>query len=101
MSTRLPVKGTHESVVLRFDFTSSGAAQVTVQTMEVSVEMGVGVDPAVSSFVTGSSQVNGAVVLQRIAGGVDGLDYRVECTVTTDTGDTLSLASIVPVRAAI
>jgi len=101
MSTRLPVKGTHESVVLVFDFSASSAASITVQLMEVSIELGVGVDPNVSSFATGAPQVSGTKVLQRVTGGVDGLDYRVECTVLTDTGDTLSVASIVPVRAAI
>jgi hypothetical protein len=31
--------------------------------------------------------------------GVDGADYRIQCTVVTSAGDTLTLAAILPVRA--
>jgi hypothetical protein len=94
-ATRLPEKGTLESVVLGFDF-SLEATSVSTPQFIVTAELGV--DPSPGMILGGSPVADGAVVLQRVDGGLDGVTYRVSCTVSTLEGDTLTLQALLPVR---
>jgi hypothetical protein len=102
MTTKFPTKGTLESVVLAYDFSLAlGTATITGQTFTCEVESGAE-DPVPADVLDGAPALdsgNAGRVLQRVAGGVDGTDYRIQCTVTTSAGDTLTLAAILPVRA--
>lgn len=99
MTQILPTKGTLESVVLGFDF-SSEATTVSNPTMDVTLEVSATGDPNPSAILVGSPQVDGsnaARVVQRVAAGLNGTSYRIQCTVQTDAGDTLTLQAILPV----
>lgn len=99
MSTTLPIKGTLESVVLGFDFSAETTA-VTSPSVVATIESGVD-DTNPSAILVGVPQVdstNPARILQRVAAGLDGATYRLQCTVQTGGGDTLTLASLLPVR---
>lgn len=101
MTQKLPVKGTLESVVLGFDF-SREASSVTTPSITCEVESSDSADDTPGAVLIGSPTIdptNAAVVLQRVAAGVDLTDYRIECTVATSSGDTLTLPVILPVRA--
>lgn len=98
MTNRLPEKGTEESIVLGFDFSRESAA---VETASVEVTAETGTDGNPLSLLYGAAQIDAgkpALVLQRVAGGVDQVNYRLRCTVTTIEGDTLSCDVILPVR---
>ncbi|HEX7687327.1 MAG TPA: hypothetical protein VF453_06460 [Burkholderiaceae bacterium] len=102
MTTKFPTKGTLESVVLAYDFSLAiGTATIAAPSFTCEVESGAE-DASPLSVLSGDPQIdsgNAARVLQRVVGGVDGTDYRIQCTVTTSAGDTLTLAAILPVRA--
>jgi hypothetical protein len=98
-----PAKGTLESVVLTFDFTPKTGPAPTVSNirMEIVVAAGLNVDPNPAAVLASAAQVNtanGAQVLQRVQGGLDSNDYRIQCTVDTSDGDTLTIPAILPVR---
>lgn len=105
MTTRLQEKGTLESVVLGFDF-SREAAGVLTPTFVITAETGT--DPAPTLILVGEPQIgefdvndnpiSPALVLQRVAGGIDQVNYRIQCTVQTVEGNTLTCATILPVR---
>ncbi len=99
---QLPVKGTLESVVLGFDFSDDFTSVDSIVSIVVTVESAPG-DPdpnptAILSGVATVDSVNLAQVNQRVFGGLDGMQYAVECTAVGDTGDTLSIVSLLPVR---
>lgn len=97
---RFPTKGTGESVVLSFDFSRETTA-VSSPVFECVVDHSVPGDPSPAAVLEGApgiDSINSALVLQRVQGGVDRTDYRIECTVQTDSGDILTLGAILPVR---
>lgn len=101
MTQILPTKGTLESIVLGFNFASE-ATTVSNPTMDVSVEVSPNGDMNPSAILTGSPTIdsaNPARVLQRVSAGQTGTSYRIQCTVQTDAGDTLTLPAILPVAA--
>ncbi len=98
---QMPVKGTLESVVLGFDFSDECSQVLTIVSVIATVESSIAGDPDPSAVLSGAALVdttNMAQVNQRIVGGLDGTEYNIQCTVTTDRGDTLSMVFIVPVR---
>lgn len=98
---QMPCKGTGESVVLGFNFADECASVTGIVGVAVTVESSIAGDPTPSALLSGAAaidSVNPAQVNQRITGGVDGTEYNVQCTATTDRGDTLSMVFIVPVR---
>lgn len=100
MTYRLPEKGTLESVVIGFDF-SREATAVSAPSLTCEVETSGATDDDPAAVLVDQPEVDGtnpALVLQRVAGGVDSTDYRIQCTVQTAEGNTLTCASILPVR---
>jgi hypothetical protein len=102
MTTILPTKGTHESVVIGFNFSREAASVGAPLSIEVSVEAGLTGDPSPTDILVGDPVVdsdNPARVLQRVAGGVTATRYRLQCTALANTGDTLTCPVILPVAA--
>lgn len=93
MSSTFPQKHPGESFAVEFDFSAHGAA-VTGATVAVSAI--IGADPNPSSLLSGASQIEGAVVRQRVASGLPGVHYLMTVTATDGT-DTWVLEQILPV----
>jgi hypothetical protein len=51
-------------------------------------------------MLSGDSVIEGSVVLQAVSGGVDGVDYKIVCTVEIDSEPrtVLRKSSVLPVR---
>lgn len=92
-----PVKDPAESIVVTFDF-SSEMSSIDSAITAVSV-LADGVDPAVAAMLVGAPQVSGTNVLQRVAAGVHGNNYKMRC-VAVHGDDVLVRADIMPVRTA-
>jgi hypothetical protein len=97
MSTTFPTKDPSESITVTFDFSAETTA-VTAPTVTNSVMWSYTTDPSPSAMLSGSAQVSGALVLQRVLGGVDLTNYGLRCQATAANGDTLVVAGVLPVR---
>lgn len=86
-----------ESVVIEFDF-SAELDTVTSATMTIRA-LGVGADPLAAQVLVGAHQLNGASVLQRVGGGVNRVDYEINC-IATHGDDVRELAGTLSVRPA-
>lgn len=73
----IPIKHPLESVIVEFDFSSELPA-LTGASVFVSILHGQS-DPSVGTMIEGAAQISGAKVFQRIAAGVIGLDYHLQC----------------------
>lgn len=99
MSTRLPIMGIKESVVLGFDFSPITAA-IAEPSMVVSF-LGAapnGADP--TAILEGGMSISGALVTQRVNGqnaGVQPAQYLFQVTGNTVSGDTVTVGSILSV----
>ena len=80
-----------------FDFTSDLAVGETISTETVTATVYSGTDASPSSLISGSASASGAVVSQKIAGGVVGVIYELLCTITTSAGQTLTKAGFLAV----
>lgn len=94
-STRFAPKDPAESVVIDFDF-SAEASSLSSPSVACSTLWSATNDT--TDIRSGSPQVSGAHVLQRVAGGVDLTDYGLSCTATSASGDILVVAGVLPVR---
>lgn len=72
-----------------FDFTSSLAIGETISTQSVVASTYSGTDASPSSIISGSASSSGAIVSQKVTGGVLGVMYELLCTITTSAGQTL------------
>ena len=86
-----------ETKTLSFDFTSSLGIGETISTQVVSATTYSGTDASPSSIISGVASASGAVVSQKIAGGVLGVTYELLCAITTSTGQTLQQAGFLAV----
>jgi hypothetical protein len=87
---------------LTFDFTSYLVQGETVTSAVCNVDVWAGTDASPSAILDGSATiVGGTTALQRVTGGIDGVDYRVRCLATTvgvSPARTIALVSLLPVR---
>lgn len=86
-----------EILVLAFNFEKITSAPLTPV---VTIARHAGeADPTPSAVLSGSPQISGAKVLQRVIGGIDGTDYVL--TAQIDIADTsrFRLSGVLPVRA--
>lgn len=91
-----------ESRVLAIGFSKLLAAGETIQgTPTIAVSVIGGVDGNPNAIKSGAAVVQGADVLQRVVGGLDGVDYRLEVTVTTNVPNTIVGEVMLQVRATI
>lgn len=83
-----------EEITLTFDFSAVGD---TASNPEVIVRTIKGVDTNPSGMLSGSPEVSGPYVLQKVIGGITGCDYQIYCL--ADIGDDRPLIkATLPVR---
>lgn len=85
-----------ESIVVKFSFPED-----VVGTPSVSVSVrwfGVSLDTNPSAMLVGDPQVNGATVLQQVAGGYPLTDYNLRCIASGATGGPYVAAATLMVR---
>ena len=91
MKVTFPAKRQGETLSLQFDFTSKLAANQYFTSSNVAVSVYSGVDPSPSLVLSGTTSIAGAVVTQKVTGGVVGTIYSLLCTAASSDGQTLEL----------
>ena len=86
-----------ETKTITFDFTSNLAIGETVSTQTVTATVYSGTDASPSGVISGSASTSGAVVSQKITGGVLGVMYELLCQITTSLGQTLQQSAFLAV----
>lgn len=94
----LKEKAPTEIVPLTFDFAADIATAATVTVVSVAVSVITGTDPTPANILQGAATASGATVTQWITGGVDGVRYKILCTVNASDGQRLVLAAELNVR---
>lgn len=88
-----------EKVWSTFRFGKGLAPGETVTSVVVGVALVQGVDPTPAAVLDGAAVLlQGARVMQRLQGGVDGASYRIRIDATTSAGQVLALAGVLPVE---
>ncbi len=80
-----------------FDFTSDLATGETISTQSVTATTYSGTDAVPSSIISGVASTSGAIVSQKITGGVLGTMYELLCQITTSLGQTLQKSAFLAV----
>ena len=99
MRADLPPKLAGEVANYTFDFSSDLASGETISTKVVTAAVYSGTDASPSGIISGSATSSGAIVTQKITGGVLGVIYELLCQITTSAGQTLQqigLLAIIP-----
>lgn len=96
MPKRLPYIDFQESVVVSFNFAK--VAESISLVMNPTAKLVRGKDTTPSAVLVGNAEISGTSVLQRVKGNGLKADYSLRCTVMDESGDTLVLAAILPVR---
>ena len=91
------IKPPTDTRIFYFDFTSNLAVGETISTQECSATVYSGTDSNPSAIISGSASANGAIVSQKITAGTLGVVYTVLCTITTNLGQTLTIATYVAI----
>lgn len=82
-----------ETIVLNpWNFLSLLGVSETISSATVTASVYSGVDANPSAMISGSATISGAVVSQKIVGGVVGVIYELLCAAVTSAGQTLELA---------
>jgi hypothetical protein len=93
------IKDPEEIVDPSFDFTKDlGAEQIQAGTPVVTIAVVSGVDAGAAAMLQGAPTIVGNIVFQRLRDGLDKVDYKLRCKVTTSGGRKLVLALPVRVR---
>ena len=93
----IPPKLSAEIRTVTFDFTSDLAAGETISTETVTASVYSGVDASPSAVISGSASASGAVVSQKVTGGVVGVMYELLCSITTSASQTLEKVGMMAV----
>jgi len=86
-----------ETKTITFDFTSSLVIGETISTQTVTASTYSGTDATPSGVISGIASTSGAVVSQKITGGVLGTMYELLCQITTSLGQTLQQSAFLAV----
>lgn len=97
MSGVFSYKLTTENELFTFDYSSILGSTETISTATCTVEVKDGTDPNPSNIKVGSPAISGTLVVQRIYGGLSGVIYRLEMTITTSLTNTYTLVGDVAV----
>ena len=97
MSGTFSYKLTTENELFTFDFSPILADTETILTAVCTVQVKDGVDPSPDSIKSGSPGIAGDLVTQRVLGGLSGITYRLEMTITTSLANTYTLVGDLPV----
>ena len=93
MTTRFDTKAPDEDVTARFRFGAVGTPSAPV----VEIEVLAGTDASPAAVLLGSPVIIGTDVLQRLSGGLNGVDYALRCLAYVGT-DRYLIDAILPVR---
>ena len=99
MSTDFSYKITTENEQFTFDFSPIMASSETISSASCTIEVKEGTDPSPNSIKVGSPSISGQLVSQRISGGLDGVIYRIEMSVTTSLTNVYIIVADLPVLA--
>ena len=97
MSGTFSYKLTTENELFTFDFSPILTTVETISTASCTVQVKDGVDTSPSDIKVGSPSISGALVVQRVTGGLSGVVYRLEMTVTTSLSNVYTLVGDLPV----
>lgn len=94
-----PPKGPDESFPCAFIYKKELVpGEVLTGPAVVTIAVRRGTDPNPASVITGPPTIEDYQVLQQLSGGLAGVTYDLECTVTTSQGNTYTRAAILPVQ---
>jgi hypothetical protein len=91
MPTAFSYKVITENEQFTFDFSPAMGTGETITASSSTVLVVSGTDASPTSILQGSPVVSGQQVAQRVYGGLDGVIYRIQMTVTTSAANTLVL----------
>lgn len=91
MSASFTYKLTTENELFSFNYSPILATGETIDTASCTIQVKDGSDPSPNSIMVGSPAISGSVVVQRISGGLNGVTYRLEMTVTTSLTNVYTL----------
>ena len=97
MSGTFSYKLTTENELFTFDFSAILTSTETISTATCTVQVKDGTDPSPNAIKVGSPAISGPKVIQRITGGLTGVIYRLEMTVTTSLTNVYTLVGDVAV----
>ena len=97
MSGAFSYKLTTENELFTFDFSPILTTVETISTATCTVQVKDGVDTSPNDIKVGSPAISGALVVQRVTGGLSGVVYRLEMTVTTSLSNVYTLVGDLPV----
>jgi hypothetical protein len=97
MSGNFSYKLTTENELFTFNFGPILGASETINSATCTVEVKDGTDANPNSIKVGSPAVSGALVVQRVSGGLNGVTYRLIMTVTTSLTNVYTLVGDLPV----
>jgi len=83
----------NDSQIYGFDFSVALASGDGINSATFSLLPVVGTDPNPEGHLVGSPHINGLVVSQTIANLLSGVSYCVVCTITTLSGQTISVSA--------
>jgi phage gp36-like protein len=95
MTTRFTDKEPADVVTLSFDFTADADS---VSAPQVSIAVVSGTDPDPALMLIGAPTAAGAIVYQRVQGGVNGALYSLQC-LAYNGDDRYSIEALLPIRA--
>jgi hypothetical protein len=99
MSAAFSYKITTENEQFTFDFSPVLGSSETISSATCVVEVKEGTDSNPSAIMSGTPTINGTKVAQRIFGGLDGVIYRLEVSITTSLTNVYTLVGDLPVIA--
>lgn len=91
MSGAFSYKLTTENELFTFDYSPILASGEVINTATCTVQVKDGSDLNPNDIKVGSPAISGALVVQRISGGLSGVTYRLEMTVTTSLTNVYTL----------
>jgi hypothetical protein len=97
MSGTFSYKLTTENELFTFDYSPILTSTETISTASCTVQVKDGTDPNPNDIKVGSPAISGPKVIQRISGGINGVIYRLEMTVTTSLTNVYTLVGDVAV----
>jgi len=97
MSGTFSYKLTTENELFTFDYTAVLKTGETINSATCVVQVKDGSDSSPSAILVGSPAISTPKVVQRVSGGLSGVTYRLEMTVTTSSTNVYTLVGDLPV----
>jgi hypothetical protein len=97
MSGAFSYKLTTENELFTFDYSAILKSGETINTATCTVQVKDGFDSNPNAIKVGSPAINTPKVVQRVSGGLSGVTYRLEMTVTTSSTNVYTLVGDLPV----